>query len=227
MESLSSLMLARLQYLQDMLARANDMTICLYLSDGTDFTIPSNQNQCCFDRKLNAGGACQKFVQSAINRAKEERDLIFLTCHQGLTTAIAPLGLSLPKQFVSTPRYYLFLGRLVLKEEENEAEGMLRATFENRVEIITVIFDLIFSLSLIGGLEFVGSETGKPEPDSVLTGREKEIIRLVSLGLSNQEIADQLFISDKTVKTHISNIFKKLEMTNRTELALYAIQTLV
>ena len=103
---------------------------------------------------------------------------------------------------------------------------MSRNTFENRVEIIKVIFDLIFSLSLIGELDFVSVETDKQESNAALTGREKEIIRLVSLGLSNQEIADQLFISDKTVKTHLSNIYKKLEMTNRTELALYAIQTL-
>ncbi|HOB28277.1 MAG: LuxR family transcriptional regulator [Dethiobacteria bacterium] len=227
MDSLSSLILARLQYLQDMLARANDMTVCLYTSDGTDFTIPSNQQQCCFDPKVNNNEACKKFVQSAINQAKEEGDLVFLTCHRGLTTAVSPLGLYLPNKFISTPKYYLFSGRLSLKDEEkSEAAGMSRNTFENRVEIIKVIFDLIFSLSLIGELDFVSVETDKQESNAALTGREKEIIRLVSLGLSNQEIADQLFISDKTVKTHLSNIYKKLEMTNRTELALYAIQTL-
>jgi len=53
---------------------------------------------------------------------------------------------------------------------------------ENRVEIIKVIFDLIFSLSLIGELDFVSVETDKQESNAALTGREKEIIRLVSLG---------------------------------------------
>jgi len=221
MESLSSLMLARLQYLQDMLARSHEMSICLCKSDGTDFSIPSNQQECCGNSE-----PCGKFIRSAINRAREEREGILLTCHRGLTTAIFPLGLSLPEQLVSIPKYYLFMGRLVLgKEEDDNAEGISGAVFEHRIKIITITFDLIFSLALIGGFDFV--ESGRKDTGSLLTGREKEIIRLVSLGLSNQEIADQLFISDKTVKTHLSNIFKKLEINNRTELAMYAFQTLV
>ena len=220
MESLSSLLLARLQYLQDMLARSHEMSICLCKSDGTDFSIPSNQQECCGNSE-----PCGKFIRSAINRAREERDRIFLTCHQGLTTAISPLGLSLPKQLVSVPQYYLLIGRLALEKEADKPEGLSEAAFEHQVEIITIIFDLIFSLALIGGLDFV--DPGCEAAASPLTEREKEIIRLVSQGLSNQGIADQLFISDKTVKTHLSNIFKKLEMRNRTELARYAFQTLV
>jgi DNA-binding NarL/FixJ family response regulator len=59
-----------------------------------------------------------------------------------------------------------------------------------------------------------------------LTQREKEILHLVSIGMSNQEIAGSLFISDHTVKVHISNILKKLQLNNRTKLAIYKIQAL-
>lgn len=52
----------------------------------------------------------------------------------------------------------------------------------------------------------------------VLTQREKEITELIMDGLTNQEIADKLFISIKTVKTHIYNIYQKLDIKNRTEL---------
>ena len=57
-----------------------------------------------------------------------------------------------------------------------------------------------------------------------LTGREREVIRLVAQGHSNSEIAGILVISDKTVKTHISNILSKLDLQDRTQLAIYAIK---
>jgi NarL family two-component system response regulator LiaR len=57
-----------------------------------------------------------------------------------------------------------------------------------------------------------------------LTERELDVIRLVADGLSNQEIAGKLTISEKTVKTHISNILSKLALSDRTQLAIYAIR---
>ncbi|TLG80231.1 response regulator transcription factor [Vagococcus zengguangii] len=55
-----------------------------------------------------------------------------------------------------------------------------------------------------------------------LTNRESEILLLISEGKSNQEIADELFITLKTVKTHVSNILSKLEVEDRTQAAIYA-----
>lgn len=57
-----------------------------------------------------------------------------------------------------------------------------------------------------------------------LTKREYEVIRLISKGYNNKEIAIELFISEKTVKNHVSNIFKKIKVTDRTQAALYAIK---
>jgi len=57
-----------------------------------------------------------------------------------------------------------------------------------------------------------------------LTKREYEVIRLISKGFNNKEIAIELFISEKTVKNHVSNIFKKIKVTDRTQAALYAIK---
>ena len=67
-----------------------------------------------------------------------------------------------------------------------------------------------------------GSES--PDPAIYLTAREYAVIRLVGQGRGNQEIAESLFISDKTVKTHVSNILRKLNLTDRTQLAIYAIK---
>lgn len=55
-----------------------------------------------------------------------------------------------------------------------------------------------------------------------LTSRENEVVQLISKGYSNQEIADALFITLKTVKTHVSNILSKLEVEDRTQVAIYA-----
>ncbi|WP_257187343.1 LuxR C-terminal-related transcriptional regulator [Bradyrhizobium sp. WBAH42] len=57
----------------------------------------------------------------------------------------------------------------------------------------------------------------------LLTPRERQIVRLVSEGMSNKEIAHQLNVSDGTVKVHLHNIFQKLEITNRTVLATLAL----
>ncbi|MFC0473675.1 response regulator [Halalkalibacter kiskunsagensis] len=58
-----------------------------------------------------------------------------------------------------------------------------------------------------------------------LTPREKEVLELVGEGRSNQEIADTLFIGIKTVKTHVSHILQKLELDDRTQIAVYAHRT--
>jgi NarL family two-component system response regulator LiaR len=57
-----------------------------------------------------------------------------------------------------------------------------------------------------------------------LTEREHDILRHVTHGLSNQEIADRLIISERTVRTHISHILDKLALENRTQAALYALR---
>jgi len=61
---------------------------------------------------------------------------------------------------------------------------------------------------------------------SQLTLREREILRLIAAGLSNQSIADRLFISANTVKTHISNIYKKISAENRVQAILWATERL-
>lgn len=66
-------------------------------------------------------------------------------------------------------------------------------------------------------------EAPEPEPDS-LTGRELEVLRLIAQGMSNSEIARQLTISEKTVKTHVSNILNKLHVADRTQAAIYALK---
>ena len=61
-------------------------------------------------------------------------------------------------------------------------------------------------------------------PAPVLTARELEVLRLVARGMSNREVADQLFISENTVKNHMRNILEKLHLHSRMEAVMYAVR---
>ena len=63
-----------------------------------------------------------------------------------------------------------------------------------------------------------------PPTEEPLTEREMDVLRLVAQGMSNQEIAEALVISQGTVRTHVSNILSKLHLANRTQAALYALR---
>ena len=67
------------------------------------------------------------------------------------------------------------------------------------------------------------SESGPRRDKPLLSDREKEIVQLVAQGYRNKEIGEKLFISEQTVKNHLHNIFDKLGVSDRLELALYAI----
>jgi NarL family two-component system response regulator LiaR len=63
-----------------------------------------------------------------------------------------------------------------------------------------------------------------PPTEEPLTEREMEVLKLVAQGHSNQEIAEKLVLSERTVRTHVSNILSKLHLANRTQAALYALR---
>jgi DNA-binding NarL/FixJ family response regulator len=65
-------------------------------------------------------------------------------------------------------------------------------------------------------------EVRAPESPEKLTERETEVLKLVALGKANKEIAHELGIGDKTVKTHVSSVLSKLGVASRTQAALYA-----
>lgn len=68
--------------------------------------------------------------------------------------------------------------------------------------------------------------TRKKDEVDILTPQEKKVLILLASGFKNAEIAQKLFISEKTVKTHINKIFKKIKVTNRLQAALWASKNL-
>jgi len=68
------------------------------------------------------------------------------------------------------------------------------------------------------------SEPDLPPTKEPLTEREVDVLRLIARGLSNQQIAETLIISERTARTHVGNILSKLHLANRTQAALYALR---
>ncbi len=71
------------------------------------------------------------------------------------------------------------------------------------------------------------SAPGEPSAGQALvalTAREREVAALVAQGMSNRQIAQQLFLSESTIENHVSKILRKLELASRTEIAAWATQ---
>lgn len=114
-------------------------------------------------------------------------------------------------------------------ENKNSFPIFSTVDLEKLVATFGKIFDLIFFLirnpevNVSGNAESSSTDTLLIDN---LSKREREVLNLVGLGLSNRVIAKRLFISEATVKTHIYNLTKKINVNNRTELALFLIQSL-
>lgn len=72
--------------------------------------------------------------------------------------------------------------------------------------------------------ERIENKNNPDKKEDKLSKREFEILKLVAVGMYNKEIADQLSISEKTVKNHMSSIFRKIKVSDRTQAAVYAIR---
>jgi DNA-binding NarL/FixJ family response regulator len=72
-------------------------------------------------------------------------------------------------------------------------------------------------------VEAISQPAGAPAPDR-LTPREREVLVLIGRGLSNKRIARELGVAEKTVKTHVGHLLAKLDVSDRTQAALYAVR---
>jgi DNA-binding CsgD family transcriptional regulator len=123
------------------------------------------------------------------------------------------------------------LARTLLRAAEADAAAGERSSAADRLRRAAELAgplgarplrELIDALTRRVGSPAGARPTGGPAPGLGLTPREMEVLRLVAAGRSNREIADELFISSKTVSVHVSNILGKLGVTSRGEAAAAA-----
>ncbi len=117
--------------------------------------------------------------------------------------------------------------------EENSAGQGIRGVFYERDHLNQLLkgVDSMFNGEMWFSREVMtkvvlDKNVFSPKVKEILTQREIEILSLVAGGAKNEEIAEKLFISTSTVKTHIYNIFKKINVTNRLQAALWAARNL-
>jgi DNA-binding NarL/FixJ family response regulator len=157
-------------------------------------------------------------IQANILEVKNPDDLI--TCVKA----------SLPDLILVNPTFGGLFNPVQLRAEVGEAELKILAIEVGKLnkqaaalyeDVISVIDDLETIGNKVKALCTLSKEQGDEKEN--LSQREKEIISLVVKGMTNQEIADKLFISIHTVITHRRNIARKLEIHSATGLTIYAI----
>jgi DNA-binding NarL/FixJ family response regulator len=99
----------------------------------------------------------------------------------------------------------------------------MRGVMRGEAPIAPAVASRLLEALRTGGIPTRG-QAATPVEDTILTRRESEILQLVAGGLSNKEIANELTITEGTVKNHVHNALEKLHLTNRVQAAAYAVR---
>lgn len=103
-------------------------------------------------------------------------------------------------------------GYLIKNHTPEQLKQMIKSIYNGAHVLDEKVFDKVTDLS---------SKQNQGFDESIYTGRELDIIRAISEGLTNKQISEKLFISEGTVKNHISTILEKGNLSHRTQLAVY------
>jgi NarL family two-component system response regulator LiaR len=113
-------------------------------------------------------------------------------------------------------------GYLLKDIPPNELVQAVREAYQGKVQLHPEIAKKLMLLA--AAKEGATTSHVATESENGLTDREQEVLQLIANGMNNREIAEKLFISEKTVKTHVSNILSKLHLDDRTQAAIYALR---
>lgn len=108
------------------------------------------------------------------------------------------------------------LGYLLKNTEPEELVRAIKRVHKGQVSLSPAIAQKV--------LGEISRRSDQPLTSDPLTGREAEVLGLLARGLANRQIAEELVISEATVRTHVGNILSKLHLASRTQAALYALR---
>ena len=117
----------------------------------------------------------------------------------------------------------------IVKALKLGAKGyLLKQDYKNIIPAVRAVYSgqTVFGETIVSRIpELIGSRNSSPSPESFgLSGREFDIVRLVAEGLSNREIASHLYLSEGTVRNYLSGILNKLDLRDRTQVAVFYYQ---
>lgn len=161
---------------------------------------------------LNMPGTNGVEVSKQLQAAKCKTNVIVLTIHDSDNFV-----LELLKNGVK--------GYLLKDVEPDMLVKAIRVVHDGGNYIYPELEERIFGgTGMVGDINEKAVELWREGRNDRLTGREMEVLRCIAKGFNNQEIAQTLFVSEKTVKNHLTNIFRKINVNDRTQALIYVLK---
>jgi DNA-binding NarL/FixJ family response regulator len=113
-------------------------------------------------------------------------------------------------------------GYLLKDMPSEDLAQAIRVVYRGYTQMGTGLLEKLMANSIPESMPALDRSPELPESLAQLTPREREVLKLVALGLRNQDIAQQLYVSEGTIKTHVTHLLTRLKLRNRAQLAIYA-----
>lgn len=191
---------AQLQSVQDLLADRLEVCLVLISQQGHEVTLPSRLPLICNQHKNSS--ECHAGFVAQLGAGDEH---LLHRCPNGLHVAVFKTSIR-----TDDGNLYLLAGRTTDRFRTEEQVELLQA-------ICTLPFESPFA-------ERKGQSPTPASPQGHLTAQESKVLSCLVAGLTNKDIAQHLCISPSTVKVHVGNVLKKLNLSNRTEAGVYALK---
>ena len=216
----------KLQTFQDNFAKAYGVSMSFLDTNGNPLTVGSQNSLFCFTIEKDHAARCQENFQND-RLAMQKGDPFIHVCPFGITCLYVPV------YFGDKLTAIAAIGGLTYTNSNipDNLKTRFRITSYPREQVENILQLLDSALRLLNvNTAAVPSGDGKRAQDETLPARlrddrisrrEHEIVLLLCKGLSNKQIAQQLFISETTVKTHISNILAKLNLHDRMQIIVH------
>lgn len=222
----------KIQTFQDSFADLFNISLGIINLEGKSITVWSNSSLFCHLIIQNNRERCKSEQQCMIDYVLKKRETIQLTCYLGVTYFACPI-------FCNKDMVAICLGGGVYLEKD---EDLVEHKMAKDVPVFSELKlnDCVRLLENVFNLLNVNEDTSnvnENKTDKVrqevlllkkkLSRREIEVVNLINSGLTNKEISMKLNISDKTVKTHITNILKKMNMKDRLQIIVFCKNNIV
>jgi DNA-binding CsgD family transcriptional regulator/ligand-binding sensor protein len=216
----------KIQAFQDCFADLFNISLGIVSLEGKSLTVWSNSSLFCNYILKKNQDRCKREQQSIIEHLLKKREPVVYTCYTGITYFALPILTD--KDIIA-----VCLGGGIYLEENLQSSNEkivqgIQVLSEAKLNEIIKLLESVFSLININEAADLSDENKKDENhqeicllNKRLSLRELQIVKLINSGMSNKEIAFELNISEKTVKTHITNILRKLKMKDRLEIIIF------